>query len=132
MKTLAFVFAAVMLLAATASAGELAVSKSTLNHMGLGGMQTMSDTDGSAVRGKGTSASVLGFSTAAWPPGAFSANGYTASSSKVGPVPSGASGNSLSFAGQVGVAFDADPTGFSLSVLAVGGVSGGGASAFAF
>ena len=60
MKNFAFACAAVMLFAATAKAGDLAVSKSTLGSMGLGSMQQMSDNDGLAVRGKGTQASVWG------------------------------------------------------------------------
>ena len=132
MKTLAFVCAAVMLLAATASAGDLAVSKSTLSHMGLGGMQTMSDRDGSTVRGQGVFANVGGLSMANWPGPQSSLNGYEAGASWLGPVGASAGGSSLSFAGQVGIVFTADPTGFFLGVQAIGGVSGGSASAFAF
>lgn len=51
MKNFAFACAALMLLAATASAAE-PVAKSTLSSMGLGSMQQMSDNDGLAVRGK--------------------------------------------------------------------------------
>ena len=53
MKTFAIAFAVLMWFAATASAGDLAVSESTLDSMGLAGMQQMSDEDGLAVRGKG-------------------------------------------------------------------------------
>ncbi|MEX0679506.1 MAG: hypothetical protein WD063_20700 [Pirellulales bacterium] len=53
MKTFAIASVFVLLSAATASAGDLAVSKSTLDNMGLGGMQQLSDSDGLAVRGKG-------------------------------------------------------------------------------
>ena len=53
MKTFAIACAAVLLFAATASAGDLAVSQSTLDTMGLGGMQQMSDEEGLDVRGKG-------------------------------------------------------------------------------
>ncbi|MEX0677273.1 MAG: hypothetical protein WD063_09370 [Pirellulales bacterium] len=134
MKTLAFVCAALMLLAATASAGELAVSKSTLNNMGLGGMQSMSDTDGLAVRGKAVFATVSGGSVASW----LTVNGlqlshneYAAGAEWLGPVGASAQGQSFSFAGQVEVLFLADPTGFSLSVHAAGGFAGGGASASA-
>ncbi len=53
MKTFAVACAAVLFFAATASAGDLAVSDSTLDTMGLGGMQQMSDEEGQDVRGKG-------------------------------------------------------------------------------
>jgi hypothetical protein len=53
MKTIAIALAVLMLSAATASAGDLAVSESTLEGMGLAGMQQLSDEDGLAVRGKG-------------------------------------------------------------------------------
>ena len=64
--------------AAVASAAD--VSKSTLNGMGFGNMQQMSDTDGLAIRGKGTSASVWGESTANYR-GQTSTNGYQAAAS---------------------------------------------------
>lgn len=53
MKAFAISSAAVILFAAAASAGDLAVSSKTLDSMGLGSMQQMSDRDGMAVRGKG-------------------------------------------------------------------------------
>jgi hypothetical protein len=53
MKTLVIVCTVVMLFAATASAGDLAISKASLGSMGLGTMQSLSDSDGMAVRGKG-------------------------------------------------------------------------------
>ena len=53
MKSFAIVCAVGMWLATTASAGDLAVSESTLDSMGLAGMQQMSDEDGLAVRGMG-------------------------------------------------------------------------------
>ena len=134
MKTFAIACAAMMLLAATASAGDLAVSKSTLNNMGLGGMQMMSDTDGMAVRGMGTFAQVRGRSSASWfsPNGVqLSQNEYAAGAQWLG-APSGASGSSLSFAGEILVSFIADPTGFELQVLVGFGIAGGSASASAF
>jgi hypothetical protein len=131
MKTLAFVCAAVMLLAATASAGDLAVSKSTLNRMGLGDMQTMSDRDGSTVRGQGVSAAVWGGSQANWFGGQHAENHYAAGALWLGPVGASASGNSFSFAGKVEVLFAADPTGFALLVHAAAGFAGGSASATA-
>jgi hypothetical protein len=130
MKTLAIGCAALMLLAATASADELAVSKSTLNTMGLGGMQTMSNSDGMAVRGKATFATVFGGSVANWPPGQSSANNYAAGAGWLGS-PSSAGGGSFSFAGNVSVVFVADGGGTALIVQAQGGISGGGAFAFA-
>lgn len=135
MKTIAFVCAALTLLAATASAGDLAVSKSTLNHMGLGGMQQMSDTDGMAVRGKAVFATVGGSSFASWLTVnglQTSTNSFAAGAEWLGPVGASAQGQSLSFAGVIGINFAADPTGFLLTVQAAGGVSGGGASASAF
>jgi len=52
MKTFAIALT-VVLSAATAMAGDLAVSPATLDSMGLGTMRPMSDDDGLAVRGKG-------------------------------------------------------------------------------
>ena len=53
MKSFGTAFVLVMLSVATASAGDLAVSPSTLDSMGLGNMQQLSDSDGLTVRGKG-------------------------------------------------------------------------------
>jgi hypothetical protein len=53
MKSFAMASALLLFLAATASAGDLAVSESTLKGMGLAGMQQLSDEDGLAVRGMG-------------------------------------------------------------------------------
>lgn len=135
MKNLAIVCALLMLCAATASAGDLAVSKSTLANMGLGSMQLMSDTEGNAVRGKAVSAAVWGGSHVKWvgfPPAFGEAdNNYSASASWLGPVGASASGGSLSFAGQIEVLFAADPTGFALQVHAAAVVAGGGAFATA-
>ena len=55
-------------LAATAGAGEMAVSKSTLAEMGLGPMQPLSDSDGLAVRGKGFLDSLFSLLIPGWPP----------------------------------------------------------------
>jgi hypothetical protein len=134
MKTIALVCAAVMLLAATASAGDLAVSKSTLTSMGLGSMRPMSDTEGAAVRGKLVSAAVWGGSQVIWlGPANFGSanNNYAASASWLGPVGANAAGGSLSFAGQADVLFQADPTGFFLQVQVGAGFAGGGAFATA-
>ena len=82
MKNFCIVCAATVLaatLVASASAGEHAVSKSTLNSMGFSSVQVMSDVDGLAVRGKGTYASVWGSGSAIFGNGNggnASANGY--------------------------------------------------------
>jgi hypothetical protein len=131
MRTLAIVCAVLMLCAATASAGDLAVSKSTLGSMGLGSMQQISDNEGMAVRGKGVSAAVWGGSVANFSGGQHAENFYQAGASWLGPVGASASGNSFSFAGQVEVLFAADPTGFALQVHAAAGFAGGSASATA-
>ena len=131
MKSFAFACAALTLFAATASAGELAVSDSTLGNMGLGSMQPMSDTDGLAVRGKGVSAAVWGGSQAQFGYSS-STNNYEAGASWVGPVGANANGNSLSFAADIQVLFAADPTGFALQVAVNGAIAGGSASASAW
>jgi hypothetical protein len=64
-------------LANSVSAGE--ISKSNLGSMGLGSMQSISDNEGLLVRGKGTTATVWGISSARYF-GASSSNGYFASS----------------------------------------------------
>ena len=112
MRSFAIACAVLMLFAATASAGELAVSKSTLGSMGLSSMQLMSDNDGLAVRGKGTFAGVWGGSQANFG-GQHSANYYEAGAQWLGKG-SAAGGNSLSFAGEIQILFAADPTGFAL------------------
>jgi hypothetical protein len=65
MKNFCIVCAAVVVaasLVSSASAGDRVapVSKSVLSSMGLGGMQQMTDSEGLAVRGKGTSAQAWG------------------------------------------------------------------------
>ena len=72
-------------MAASASAAD-AVSKSTLSSMGFSSMQQISDTDGLAIRGKGTSASVWGESTVAYR-GQNAVNGYEAAASHKHPNP---------------------------------------------
>jgi hypothetical protein len=130
MKTFAFGCAALMLLAATASANDLAVSKSTLGSMGLGSMQTMSDGDGLAVRGKGTFAGVWGSSSAHWPGQQASNNNYIAGAAWLGKG-SSAGGNSLSAAGALQVGLLVDSSGFTLGVSLGAGLSGGFANAWA-
>jgi hypothetical protein len=129
MRNVVIACCVLMLFAATASAGELAVSKSTLGSMGLSSMQVISDADGLAVRGKGTSAAVWGGSQAQID-GQFSQNFYQAAAQWHG-APSSAVGGSLSFAAKFQVEFWADPTGFTLGVAIQGGISGGGAFAAA-
>jgi hypothetical protein len=111
-----------------ASAAE--IGSSALGSMGLGGMKTLSDAEGNTVRGKGTSASVWGGSAASFR-GQSSANNYSASAGWA-HKPARATGGSLSFAGKMQVNYAADPTGSSLSVQAIGGFAGGGASAKAW
>jgi len=128
---------AVMLFAATASAAE-PVSKSTLASMGLGGMQQMSDSEGTAVRGKGymggfgggTYAKVWGSSSASYY-GQASNNNYQSGASWLGK-PSNATGNSFSFAGKAQISGAADPTGWSVQGQIGGGFAGGSASAHAW
>lgn len=130
MKNVAFACAALLLFAATAKAGDLAVTKSTLGSMGLGSMQSMSDTEGQAVRGKGTFAGVWGGSQANWF-GQSSVNNYEAGAQWVGKA-SGAVGGSLSFAGKTEIQYLQDPTGSQLSVYVIGGFAGGIAGAYAW
>jgi hypothetical protein len=111
-------------LVASASAAER-VSKSTLSSMGLGSMQLMSDNDGLAIRGKGTSASVWGEGTANYK-GQTSTNGYAASSSHHHSS-SSAVGANISVAGTVKI--NANSNG--LSVHANLGVAGGASFAAA-
>ncbi len=82
MKKFAIACAALVVVASmavSASAAD-AISKSTLSSMGFGSMQQISDTDGLAIRGKGTYASVWGESTANFK-GQTSTNGYQAGAS---------------------------------------------------
>lgn len=128
---------AVMLFAATASAAE-PVTKSTLAAMGLGSMQQMSDSEGTAVRGKGynggfgggTYAKVWGSSSASYY-GQESNNNYQAGASWLGK-PSNAQGNSFSFAGKAEISGGADPTGWAVQGSIRGGFAGGGARASAW
>jgi hypothetical protein len=130
MKNVAIACATLMFLAATASGGELAVSKSTLSSMGLGGMQSLSDSEGTAVRGKGTFANVWGGSSASFF-GQHSNNNYSAGASWIGKN-SAAVGGSLSFAGKTQITFVQDPTGSALSVWVGAGFAGGIAGAAAW
>jgi hypothetical protein len=96
MRTLAIACACVLLVGTTASAGDVAVSKSTLDSMGLGTMQPLPDQAGALVRGKFTAAGVWGGSIANWN-GQSASNSYFASSSWLGSNGSSAFGNSVSF-----------------------------------
>jgi hypothetical protein len=135
MKTFALGCAALMLLTATASAGDLAVSQSTLSSMGLGKMKVMSDDDGAAVRGKGTFANVWGSSSANFF-GQSSNNNYNAGAAWLGKG-SSAGGNSLSAAGILQVNFNAEASfpplmvGATLGVRLGAGLSGGFANSWA-
>ncbi|REK19287.1 MAG: hypothetical protein DWQ37_01460 [Planctomycetota bacterium] len=127
MKTAIAGVALALMAVSTASAGEPAgISKNTLGNMGLGSMQTMSDTEGMTVRGKGTFAGVWGGSTAAWSGGQVSNNNYEAASSWA-HKPAFAKGESLSFAGIIEATYLQDPTGSALNVQILGGVAGGSA-----
>lgn len=124
MKNLCILCAAVVLVASMAtivSAGDLSVPKSTLSSMGFSSVTVISDIDGLAVRGKGTSASVWGESTATSGPNT-STNGYAAAASHHHGS-STANGNNLSFAGNVssghhGVHFSVNVAGGSSSAYA--------------
>jgi hypothetical protein len=113
-------------LVGSASAAD-SISKSTLSSMGLGSMQLMSDSDGLAVRGMGTSASVWGEGIANYPGGQASLNGYDASASHRHGG-SSAQGKNFSFAGSVKVNYSSNR---GLSVRASLGVAGGSSSASA-
>ena len=111
-------------LAVSASAGE--VSKSTLHSMGFGSMQQLSDVDGLAVRGKGTSASVWGQGTANFFGGNTSTNGYLAAADHHHGSSTAAGGN-ISAAGVItGVA-----TNHGFVVSGIIAVAGGTSFAFA-
>jgi hypothetical protein len=100
MKSLAFACAVLVAgLVGSASANE--VSKSTLGAMGFGNATIMSDVDGLAVRGKGTSAAVWGEGTANYTNhngSNTSTNGYDAAASHR-KSSSLAKGSNLSYAG---------------------------------
>ena len=134
MKNVAIICAALLVVGMVASASAAdGVSKSTLASMGFANAQTMTDQDGTAVRGKGwvwmggTSASVGGTSSAAFfdiNNGVSTAsNHYDSSSSN---QPSLAKGNSSSNAG-IAINQTGDFGSFTKSIMVV---SGG--SAFAF
>ena len=110
-------------LVASASAGE--ITKSTLSSMGLGSMQQLSDNDGLAIRGMGTSAAVWGSGTANYQ-GQTSTNGYEAGASHRHGS-SSAQGKNVSFAGIAKIKYNSD----GLRVRATLGVAGGFSSASA-
>ncbi len=83
MKSL-IVAAAVLATGLVASAKADEVSKSTLGNMGFGAVSTLSDADGMAIRGKGTSAAIWGESVSSYGNRNglnISTNGYQASAS---------------------------------------------------
>ncbi len=99
MKKLAIICVAAVLFAGmvgSVSAAER-VPASTLASMGFSSVHQISDVDGLAVRGKGTSAGVWGQSTAVFGPNT-SSNGYSASASHHYGS-STANGSNSSFAG---------------------------------
>lgn len=109
MKSFAIASVVVLLSAASALAGDRAVSKSTLEGMGLGSMQQLSDQDGMAVRGKGA------FDLSAFGLGAFSprtsafggsslSNHFSAGDLWFGGAPSGGNNPSGGFGG-LGLSF---------------------------
>ena len=125
MKTFVLTCTGLLLLAGPAMAAEWPVSDSTLGGMGLRGMQRMSDSDGLAIRGRGVHAGVWGGSITTWgSPGttATSSNFYQAGSRWHGNNSTAASGQSLSFAGQIGAQL---PGGNLGSLSANAGLSGG-------
>jgi hypothetical protein len=61
MKALVAACALVFGLASAATAGESSVTPDTLNQMGLADMDTLSDSEGMTVRGKGPFGSFAGF-----------------------------------------------------------------------
>src|SRR6476660_1617208 len=109
MKNVAIICAALLVVGMVASASAAdGVSKSTLASMGFANAQTMTDQDGTAVRGKGwvwmggTSASVGGTSSAAFFDinyGVSTASNHYDSSTSHQSDPSLAKGNSTSNAG---------------------------------
>ena len=133
MKNVGISCAALVIIAtmtATTFAADLAVSKATLTSMGLGKMQLLSDNDGLAIRGMGTSASVWGEGTATFDKGPFYATettGYKASASHH-KGSSSAEGKNLAFAGKVRIDAGCE---CRLSIHVVGAVAGGFSSASA-
>ena len=102
MKSLA-IATALLVAGLVGSASAADVSKSTLQNMGFGNVTVMSDVDGLAIRGKGTSASVWGEGTANYTNhngSNTSTNGYSAGASHHYGS-STANGSNLSFAGNV-------------------------------
>ena len=131
MKNVLIASCALVLFACVSSASAAEpISNSMLSNMGLGSMQTLSDTDGMAVRGKGTFAGVWGGSTAVFQ-GSSATNNYEAGAQWAGSA-SYADGGSMSFAGIVEAIFLQDPTGSALSVQVLGAISGGSAYAQAY
>jgi hypothetical protein len=98
-----------------ASAGERSVSKSKLGKMGFASMRVMSNNDGLAVRGKGTTATVWGSSTSQVG-GNTGTTGYYANSSHYYGS-SLAAGASISVSGQYSSGW--------FGGLTVGGTAGG-------
>ena len=122
MRSLLMVCAVVCLalVASVASAAPGQVSDSTLAAFGLGGMQQMSDVQGTQVRGMGFAA-VSGTSVAKAPGGATSTNGYFAVSTTSSALAAGAS-----------ISAAVSGVGFSSGTFVVAGsIAVGGAVAYA-
>ena len=111
LRTVCVALALCMGLAVAASAGERGISKSTLGSMGLGAMQSISDNDGLAVRGKGTSVAIWGTASSNAGFGNHGATAYTASASHfIGPASISGGASTISFnglhvAGSIGSSF---------------------------
>ena len=82
-------------MASAAAPGQ--VPDNTLAALGLGGMQTMTDVQGTTVRGMGGTAVVYGVGTATAPGGAHETTGYFASNSSY-------RGSALAAGANIGVA----------------------------
>ena len=108
--------------AGTANPGQ--VPDNTLAMMGFSGMQTMTDVQGTEIRGMGGVAAVYGVGTATAPGGAHETTGYYASETKSTGAPVVAAGANAGIA--------ASGIGFSSGKFVVAGsVVIGGSVAFA-
>ena len=115
--------ATVFIIGSIGSVSGREISKSTLGSMGLNTMQQLSDNDGLAIRGKGTSASVWGSGVANFHGGTTQSSGYAAAvAHNYGS--STASGGDFNL---VGVAHGT--VGGSINFVVIGAVGGSFASA---
>src|SRR5580704_8099836 len=118
MKTLLSVAAVVVLAAAPAMAGDGRVSHQSLAKMGLAGMQTMSDSQGMAVRGQFAIASGTSFAVQF---GGGGAAGSINTSTGVGRH--SASQNNFSVAGQTEIVTVGPFVATATHVIGAGGAS---------